>query len=299
MSFENLKTNRTDVSKLVSAVQEATGATTQKKSYEDERFWKPTVDESGNGYAIIRFLPAGEGQELPWVRYFDHFFKGPTGQWYVEKSLTSIGQKDPLGELNSRLWNSGIEDDKETARKQKRRLHHVANVLVISDPANPANEGKVFLYDFGKKIMDKIMDIMQPQFPGEEPVNPFDFWSGADFEMKIRNVAGYRNYDSSEFAAVSPLLNDDDALESLWKKQFSLAELVAGDQFKTYEELKTRLDYVLGNKKTATPEYEVADEDDGRGAAEELVTAAVSTTPSSVNEDDDDALSYFQKLAEE
>ena len=191
MSFANLKSNKTDVSKLVSAAQSLSGGGDKKKSYEDERIWKPTVDDNGNGFAVIRFLPAAEGQELPWVRYFDHFFKGPTGQWYIEKSLTTMNQNDPVSEYNSRLWNSGHDEDKETARKQKRRLHYVSNILVVSDPSNPANEGKVFLYDFGKKIFDKIMDVMQPQFPGEEPINPFDFWNGADFQLKIRNVAGY------------------------------------------------------------------------------------------------------------
>jgi len=211
MSFSNLKSGRTDISKLVSAAQEVSGGGQKTKNkYDDERKWKPTVDDAGNGYAVIRFLPAMEGQELPWERYWDHGFKGPTGQWYIEKSLTSIGQKDPVGELNSRLWNSGNEDDKETARKQKRRLHYVSNILVVSDPSNPSNEGKVFLYEYGKKIFDKLMDVMQPQFPGEEPVNPFDFWTGADFQLKIRNVAGYRNYDKSEFKPQSALFESDE-----------------------------------------------------------------------------------------
>ena len=177
MSFENLKRNRDQISKLVQAAEAAGGsAPAEKKNYGDDRIWKPTVDKAGNGYAVLRFLPATEGVELPWVRYWDHGFKGPTGQWYIENSLTSIGQADPVGELNSRLWNSGIEADKETARRQKRRLHYVANVLVVSDPGNPSNEGKVMLYKFGKKIFEKIMDAMQPDFADEKPVNPFDMW---------------------------------------------------------------------------------------------------------------------------
>jgi hypothetical protein len=192
MSFANLKSKSMDISKLVAEANAASGQTTNTNKYQDDRKWKPTVDEQGNGYAVIRFLPATEGQDLPWVRYWDHAFKGPTGQWYIERSLTTLGQNDPLGELNSRLWNSGIEEDKETARRQKRRLHYVTNIQVINDPANPANNGKVMIYEFGKKIFDKIMDQMQPEFPGETPVNPFDFWGGADFELKIRNVAGYR-----------------------------------------------------------------------------------------------------------
>ena len=297
MSFKDLKKQSklgSLTAKLVKEVEKMnnTGGNT------DDRIWKLDVDKGGNGYAVIRFLPAPENEDLPFVKLYSHAFQGPGG-WYIENSLTTLGQKDPVSEYNSLLWNNGTDLGKETARKQKRKLTYVSNIYVVKDPANPENEGKVFLFKYGKKIFDKLTAAMQPEFEDEEAIDPFDFWQGANFKLKAKNVAGYRNYDSSEFAAVSPLLNDDDALESLWKKQFSLAELVAGDQFKTYEELKTRLDSVLGNKKTATPEYEVVDEDNDRGAAEELVTAAVSTTPSSVNEDDDDALSYFQKLAEE
>ena len=196
MSFANLKKNRDQISKLLQAA-EAVGGSTEKKSYEDNRFWKPTVDKVGNGYAVIRFLPAAECNDLPWARYGDHGFKGPTGLWYIERSLTSTGQQDPVGELNSKLWNSGIDADKEIARDRKRRLHYVSNVMVVNDPANPANEGKVFMYQYGKKIFDKIMDLMQPTFADEKPVNPFDFWEGADFKLKIRQVEGYRNYDKS------------------------------------------------------------------------------------------------------
>ena len=297
MSFKDLKKQSklgSLTAKLVKEVEKMnnTGGNT------DDRIWKLDVDKSGNGYAVIRFLPAPEGEDLPFVKLYSHAFQGPGG-WFIENSLTTLGQKDPVSEYNSLLWNNGTDAGKETARKQKRKLTYVSNIYVVKDPANPENEGKVFLYKYGKKIFDKLTAAMQPEFEDEEAIDPFDFWQGANFKLKAKNVAGYRNYDSSEFAAVSPLLNDDDALETLWKKQFSLAELVANDQFKTYEELKARLDSVLGNKKTATPSYEVVDEDNDRGVAEELVTAAVSTTPSSVNEDDDDALSYFQKLAEE
>ena len=198
MSFEKLKANRDNaIQKLVAA----SATNTEKKDYGDDRMWKPTVDKAGNGYAVIRFLPAAEGEDLPWVRYWDHGFKGSTGRWYIERSLTSIGQQDPVSELNSQLWNTGRDEDKEIARQRKRRLHHVSNILVVSDSANPENEGKVFLYEYGKKIMDKIMDVMQPQFADETPVNPFDFWGGANFKLKIRNVEGYRNYDKSEFDA--------------------------------------------------------------------------------------------------
>lgn len=305
MSFANLKSKSMDVTKLVSAANEMNGGGTEKKSYGDDRFWKPTVDEGGNGYAVVRFLPAAEGQELPWVRYWDHFFKGPSGQWYIEKSLTTIGQNDPVSELNSRLWNSGIEDDKDTARKQKRRLHYVSNILVVQDPSNPANNGKVFLYDFGKKIFDKIMDKMQPEFPGEEPVVPFDFWNGADFQLKIRNVAGYRNYDKSEFKAPSALYEADEVkLEATYNQMFDLGEFTAPTSFKPYDELKGRLEVVLGtavgaNAVAATANVsQTAEENVGRSAPEPEIVS--SPAPAVGKEDDeDDTLSYFAKMAQE
>ena len=305
MSFADLKSKSLDVSKLVSAANEMTGGTTEKKSYGDDRFWKPTVDESGNGYAVIRFLPAGEGEDLPWVRYWDHFFKGPTGQWYIEKSLTTIGQNDPVSELNSRLWNSGVEDDKEVARKQKRRLHYVSNILVVNDPSNPANNGKVFLYDFGKKIFDKIMDKMQPEFPGEEPVNPFDFWNGADFQLKIRNVAGYRNYDKSEFKAPSALFEADETkLEATYNQMFNLGEFTDTSTFKSYDELKGRLSLVLGEATGAGAVQatanvsQTAEENVGRSAPEPEIVSAQAPEVGAEN-DEDDTLSYFAKMAQE
>jgi len=299
MSFSNLKRNRNSISDLVSAAT-AGDAPTEKKSYVDERQWKPTVDKAGNGYAVLRFLPAPEGNELPWVRYWDHGFKGPTGQWYIEKSLTSIGQQDPVGELNSRLWNSGNEADKETARSQKRRLHYVANVLVESDPANPQNEGKVFLYTFGKKIFDKIMDVMQPQFQDEDPVNPFDFWEGASFKLKIRNVEGYRNYDKSEFASPAPLLGGDDGeLEQVYDQLFDLNEFTDPAQYKTYDELKARLALVLGE---AAPRTARADVDLDATRAPTPIRASAPAEPEVVTADlsadgEEDTLSYFAKLA--
>jgi hypothetical protein len=305
MSFANLKTNRTDVSKLASAAAEMSGGKQTQNKYEDTRFWKPTVDESGNGYAVIRFLPAAEGQELPWVRYFDHFFKGPTGQWYVEKSLTTLGNNDPVSEYNSRLWNSGIEEDKETARKQKRRLHYVANIMVVNDPSNPANEGKVFLYDFGKKIFDKIMDKMQPEFPGEEPINPFDFWSGADFQLKIRNVAGYRNYDKSEFKASSPLLEADETkLEATYNQLHDVSEFTAPSSYKSYDELKQRLEVVLGQSTGAgsTVKNDSLTQTAEVVAAKEQEPQVIASAPEpnvTASTDEDDTLSYFAKLAAE
>lgn len=308
MSFANLKRNRTDFSKLLSAAQQAGGG--EQKSYGDDRLWKPTVDKAGNGYAILRFLPAREGNDIPWVRYWDHGFKGPTGQWYIEKSLTSIGKEDPVGELNSKLWNSGYEDDKETARKQKRRLHYVANVLVVSDPSAPDNEGKVFMYQFGKKIFDKIMDLMQPQFPDEKPVNPFDFWEGADFVLKIRQVEGYRNYDKSEFRSPAALYNGDEIqLEDVYNKLHDLSEFTDPKNYKSYDELKTKLYQVLGEQAPRTVKQEVKLDDEvpyenptrSAPAAEPASVAPnrMATAESSMDEDDDDTMSYFARLAAE
>ena len=300
MSFANLKKQ----SKLGSLTQKLVKEVEKMNNTggsADDRNWKLECDKSGNGYAVIRFLPAPDGEDLPFVKLYSHAFQGPGG-WYIENSLTTLGKKDPVSEYNTQLWNNGTDAGKETARKQKRKLTYISNIYVVKDPANPENEGKVFLYKYGKKIFDKLTAAMQPEFEDEEAIDPFDFWQGANFKLKAKNVAGYRNYDSSEFTATTPLLDDDDALEALWKKEYSLAEIVADDQFKTYEELKTRLGYVLGNKPaTVRSDEESFGEDDDRGSAEELVTAAVSTTPSSVNEDDDDddALSYFSKLASE
>jgi len=306
MSFANLKSNRTDVSKLAQAAAEISGQKQTTNKYEDVRFWKPTVDEAGNGFAQIRFLPAAEGQELPWVRYFDHFFKGPTGQWYVEKSLTTLGNNDPVSEYNSRLWNSGIDEDKEIARKQKRRLHYVSNILVVSDPSNPQNEGKVFLYDFGKKIFDKIMDKMQPEFPGEEPVNPFDFWTGANFQLKIRNVAGYRNYDKSEFKSAASLFDADEVkLEATYNQMHDMSEFANPSTYKSYDELKGRLEVVLGQSTGAGSTVknealtQTAETVEPKSTEPQVIASAPEPTIAASTDDDDDTLSYFAKLAAE
>ena len=294
MSFANLKKQSKLGSLTAKLVKEVEKLNTNGASG-DDRLWKLEVDKSGNGYAVIRFLPAPDGEDLPFVKLYSHAFQGPGG-WYIENSLTTLGSKDPVSEYNSQLWNNGTDAGKDAARKQKRKLTYISNIYVVKDPANPENEGKVFLYKYGKKIFDKLTAAMQPEFEDEEAIDPFDFWQGANFKLKAKNVAGYRNYDSSEFTAVTPLLDDDDALESVWKKENSLKEFVDADQFKSYDDLKKRLEYVLGSKR---PTNIIEEEDTDRGAAEELVTAAVSTSPSSLNEDDDDALSYFQKLAEE
>ena len=310
MSFSDLKKQ----SKLGSLTSKLVKEVEKMNSPQggDDRLWKPEMDKSGNGYAVVRFLPAPEGEELPWVKMYTHAFQGPGG-WYIENSLTTQGQKDPVSELNTRLWNSGNDVDKETARKQKRKLSYYSNIYVVKDPANPQNEGRVFLYKYGKKIFDKVMAAMQPEFEDEDPINPFDFWGGADFKIKIKKVAGYWNYDSSEFARPAALLDgDDDALEALWKKEYSLAELVSADQFKDYETLKKRLDNVLGNTTSSRRPVaeEVENEDDFRGPARDLDDGLrselnnLNREPVAVgggyaDEDEDDALSYFQKLAEE
>jgi hypothetical protein len=292
MSFENLKTNNDQIQKLLNAAQEAGGGKVEKKDYNDDRFWKPTVDKAGNGYAALRFLPAPEGNELPWVRYWDHGFKGPTGMWYIEKSLTSIGQQDPVSEMNTKLWNSGREEDKQIVRERKRRLHYVSNVYVVSDPSAPQNEGKVFLYTFGKKIFDKIMDIMQPQFPGEQPVNPFDFWGGADFQLKIRQVEGYRNYDKSEFRSPEPFKGgDDEQLKGVYNTLYDLKEFTDPKNYKTYEELKVKLANVLGEAMPRTTQQTVA--------LDETAPAPQPKAAESVDNDDEDTMSYFARLAAE
>ena len=296
MSFANLKKQSKLGSLTAKLVKEVEKLNTNGGS--DERLWKLDVDKSGNGYAVIRFLPAPNGEDLPFVKLYSHAFQG-TGGWYIENSLTTLGQKDPVSEYNTQLWNNGTDAGKETARKQKRKLTYISNIYVVKDPANPENEGKVFLYKYGKKIFDKLTAAMQPEFEDEEAIDPFDFWQGANFKLKAKNVAGYRNYDSSEFTAQSPVLDDDDALEALWKKEYSLAELVAADQFKSYEDLKKRLGYVLGNKPVRNDES-FEDESEGRGSAEQVVAAATAPTPTpAASEEEDDALSYFAKLAEE
>jgi len=299
--FSKFKKNRSSLEKLTKAIQDTVQP--QENSKEDTRFWQPEVDKAGNGMAIIRFLdaPAVDGDDgLPWVKLFNHGFRGPGG-WYIENSLTTLGQKDPVSEYNSTLWNSGIEANKEIARKQKRRLVYIANVLIISDPKNPENEGQIKLYKFGKKIFDKINEAMIPQFEDEKAANPFDFWEGANFKLKIRNVEGYRNYDKSEFESPSALFDGDDAkIESIWKKSYSLKDLIDPKHFKSYDVLKAKLDKVLGfDGGSPAP----------RTRAEHITPAMTTLSPDldddvevvmkkkSPSLDEDDDLDYFKSLA--
>ena len=266
----------------------------------DERFWKPEVDASGNGYAVIRFLPAPDGETVPWAKVYSHAFQGPGG-WYIENSLTTIGDKDPVGEVNRRLWNSGEDADKDTARKQKRKLSYYSNIYVVKDPKHPENEGKVFLYKYGKKIHDKILASMQPEFQDETPVNVFDLWEGANFKLKIKKVAGFWNYDSSEFDSISALSADDTELEATWKSEHSLEAFTAADQFKSYEDLEKRLNLDLGSAPRPTAPSVDSEEYEPVAPAPQSDFRAKMSAPTPVKQEavveDDDALSYFASLA--
>ena len=232
------KSRSTDFSKITSELDKI--ANPQSGSRSDDRFWKLEGDKAGNGTATIRFLPRidGDEYELPWVKVFSHGFQGPTGKWYIENSLTTIGKDDPVGELNTSLWNSGTEANKEIARKQKRQLSYYANILVVSDPKHPENEGQVFIYRFGKKIFDKIMDKAKPTFEDESPVNVFDLWEGANFKLRMRKVAGYSNYDESVFADPTSITEDETKLLNIINKRHDLQEFLSPSSFKSYDELK-------------------------------------------------------------
>lgn len=295
MSFANLKRNRASIDVLTKAI-ESTTQTAEAGSKDDTRFWTPTVDKSGNGMAVIRFLPAPgvDGEDgLPWVRRFDHGFQGPGG-WFIDNCLTTIGEKCPVCEHNSTLWNSGVEANKEIVRKQKRRLSYLANVYVVSDPSAPENEGTVRLFKFGKKIFDKISEAMNPEFADETPVNPFDFWDGANFKLKIRNVEGYRNYDKSEFADAGPLFDDDAKLEKIYSMEHSLKEFTEKKNFKPYDQLKARLDKVLGFEGDIPPAVRAEDVE----LPTPVRSAPKAAAPVAASASVDDDLDYFKSLAE-
>ncbi|MBC8442727.1 MAG: single-stranded DNA-binding protein [Proteobacteria bacterium] len=285
MGFNDLKKkSKTAFEKLTT---EVTKMVNKSESYKDDRFWRPEQDKAGNGYAVIRFLSAPEGEDMPWARLFSHGFKGPGG-WYIENSRTTLGEKDPVSEMNTQLWNSGVESDKDIARNRKRRLNYISNIMIVSDPANPQNEGKVFLYKYGKKIFDKIQEAMQPEFDDETPINPFDFWSGANFKLKVRKIAGFVNYDKSEFESTSELFQgEDDKKEEIWKTQYSLTKFTDATNFKSYDELKERLFSVVGENIRSTAGTETRAED------------TVIDNSESNSDESGDALSYFEKLANE
>ena len=301
MSLSSLKNKGSSLDKLKKAVESSSAGNGGGSKNVDDRFWQPEVDAAGNGYAVIRFLdtPAVDGEDgLPWVQIWSHGFQGPGG-WYIENSLTTLGKTDPVSEYNTVLWNSGIEANKEIARKQKRKLTYIANVLVISDAKRPQNEGKVFLYKFGKKIFDKIKEQLEPQFADETPMNPFDFWKGANFKVKIRNVEGYRNYDKSEFEAPTALFNGDDAkIEQVWKSAHSLKDFLKPENFKSYDELKAKLDKVLGAGGLPGATAKRIDDEEASAPVIRSAPAKKTVTAEDVTVEDDD-MAFFEKLAAE
>lgn len=290
-TFASLKSSKSNMQKILEQLNKENST---EKKVGDDRFWTPTIDKAGNGTAVIRFLPPANGEDTPFVRLWDHGFQGPTGLWYIENSLTSVGKQDPVSEYNSQLWNSGIESNKDIVRKQKRRLYFISNIYVVSDPGNPDNEGKVFLYKYGKKIFDKLKDLMEPAFEDEDPVNPFDFWEGANLRLRIRNFEGYRNYDKSDFSKPGPLLTDDEELENIWKQQYKLQEFLAPSNFKSYDELKKKLEKVLGLDGTtkAPSKAEMYEEDETPAP-----TFKSKENKIAIDEDDDDGLEFFKNLA--
>ena len=292
-SIAALKRSKSNLDTLVSELNKVAEPQKQKQSYSDDRFWKPELDKSGNGYAVFRFLPAVKGEDLPWARLWSHAFQGPGG-WYIENSLTTLNKKDPVSESNSLLWNSGVEADKEIARKRKRKLSYIANILIINDSKHPENEGQVKLFKFGKKIFDKITEAMKPEFEDEKPINPFDFWEGAEFKLKIRKVDGFWNYDKSEFSAPSPIADDESKIESIWKSQHSLAEKLDASNFKSYDELSTRFHAVISGTTTVG---NVSEEMDDEPVATPVVDTKPVESPVTSQEEEDDTMDYFSKLA--
>ena len=290
MSFATLKRNQNDLmSKLKQEANKLKDP--DKKGYEDDRYWKPERDKSGNGYAVVRFLPQREGEDMPWVRLWNHVFQGPGG-WYIENSLTTLNKQDPVSEYNTKLWNNGTEDGKDQARKQKRRLSHISNIYVIKDPAHPENEGKFFLYRYGKKIFDKLNEAMNPEFEDEDSMNPFCLWSGADFKLKIRMLDGFVNYDKSEFDSPATLGEfDDDKLEEVYNQVHSLTELIAEDQFKSYDELKTKMEKVLGLVEDTAVQFNV-DEFTAPKSADPVITKSDDVASGT-----EGTMDYFEKLA--
>ena len=299
------KMRNNDFGKITDAFEKISNPSTETKSYVDDRFWKLEADKAGNASATIRFLPKTEHDELPWVKVFSHAFQGPTGKWYIENSLTTLGENDPVGELNTQLWNSGSDANKEIARKQKRKLHFVANVLIISDPKHPENEGQVRLFKFGKKIFDKIMDKARPTFEDEQPVNVFDFWEGADFKLRMRKVDGYPNYDQSVFLEPTPIADSDEEILAIANKQYRLGEFTDRKNFKSYDELKKKLESVLsGSGAAPKTAADLVEEDEIPYKPEPVAKSVAAPAPKvskapAMEEDDDDALSYFQKIADE
>jgi hypothetical protein len=302
MDIQSLRKMRnSDFGAISNAFEKVANPQSESKSYNDDRFWRLEGDKAGNGTATIRFLPRVEGDELPWVRLFSHGFQGPTGKWYIENSLTTLGENDPVGELNTKLWNSGSEANKEIARKQKRKLGFTANIYVVSDPKHPENEGKVFLFKFGKKIFDKIMDKARPTFEDEKPVNVFDFWEGANFKLRMRKKDGFTNYDESSFSDPAPIAQNDEDILAIANAQHKLSEFTDRKNFKSYDELKKKLEEVLsGDSYSAPSAAQMAEEDRPVAAAPAFTAKAAPSAGASKPapaDDDDDVMSYFEKIA--
>jgi len=294
------KMRNSDFGKIAGEFEKIANPQTQTKSYADDRFWKLEGDKAGNGTATLRFLPRVEGDELPWVRIFSHGFQGPTGKWYIENSLTTLGENDPVGELNTKLWNSGSDANKKIAQAQKRKLSFIANVLIVSDPKHPENEGKVFLFKFGKKIFDKIMDKARPTFEDEKPVNVFDFWEGANFKLRMRKKDGFTNYDESAFADPSAISSDDEAILKIANTQFKLAEFLDRKNFKSYDELKKKLEEVLsGDSFAGKSAAELSEQEDRPVASAPKIASKPAPSIASASDDDEDVMSYFEKIAKE
>ena len=297
-SFASLKKQSSNgLDKLTKAVE----ALNTDKGEKQDNYWKPEVDKAGNGMATIRFLPSSpqDGDDsLPWVKTYSHGFQGPGG-WLIDNCLTTKGEQCPICEHNSALWNTNIPENQEKVRKQKRKLNYVSNIYVVSDPKHPENEGKVFLFRYGKKIFDKLTEAMNPAFADEEKVNPFDLWTGANFKLKIRKVDGYQNYDKSEFESASPLSDNDEELEKIWKSEYSLQELVADKEFKSYDVLKARLEKVLalsGDPAPAGRKSVAEDVKSSRPAFSRDETQDIPMGTSSSSGSDDDT-EYFSRLA--
>jgi len=296
-SIAALKRSKSNLDVLVQELSKV-APPREKQSFADDRFWKPELDKSGNGYAVFRFLPAVKDEDLPWARLWSHAFQGPGG-WFIENSLTTLNKKDPVSEANTLLWNSGVEADKEIARKRKRKLSYIANILIINDSKHPEYEGQVKLFKFGKKIFDKITEAMKPEFEDEKPINPFDFWEGANFKLKIRKVDGFWNYDKSEFDSKTAIRPNDEAIEEVWNKQYPLKPFLAPDNFKSYDELKAKLDKVLsGVRSTGTAEDVAIPPAKSNNSPVVNETVDTSSTPIT-DKDSDETLDYFSKLAEE
>jgi len=297
MGFSDLKKqSRTSIDQLVKRLEEDSN----KKDYKDDRFWRPELDKSKNGFAIIRFLPSVEGEDIPWTKLYSHAFQGPGG-WYIENSLTSLNQKDPISEMNTMLWNSGTDSDKDLARNRKRKLNYISNIYIVSDPANPQNEGKVFLFKYGSKIFEKIQEAMQPEFKDEEALDPFNFWNGANFKLKIRQVGGFVNYDKSEFDSTTSLMNGDDAkLEKIWKSQYPLKTFIDPSNFKSYDELKQKLQDVLkGDVRGKAPAARTADQIEDEDFVKKSPSIKSKPQVEEAIDEETDALDYFKRLAEE